>query len=178
MLHVRSQRRLEDMEAVLCRAAQHHEMRVLAVTHLGRLLPAEARPSHDVYVFTVCHAPLYSVLLASDARFAAFLPCRIAAREEGDGIALEALTAAEFCHWLGRTDLDRPAERLDTVLRALVEEAAVAVAAAAAPGRPDYSLGATEIQVNVRGTLPHRVDCRGTQVEDLAGTGKVDAPGG
>jgi uncharacterized protein (DUF302 family) len=178
MLHVPSKRRLEEMEAVLCRAAQHHDMRVLAVIHLGRLMSAETRPLHDVYVFTVCHAPLYAALLSAEPRFATILPCRIAAREDGNGITLETITAGEFSRWLGRDDLDQLTEPLDTALQALMQEASLPSAAGVAQSKTDYSLGATEIQVNVRGTLPHRLDCHGTHVEDLAGTGKLDAPGG
>jgi hypothetical protein len=106
------------------------------------------------------------------------LPCRIAAREDGDSIALETVTAGEFSRWLGRDDLHRLTEPLDEALRALIQEAALPATAAVVPGKTDYSLGATEIQMNVRGTLPHRVDCHGTHVEDLAGTGHLDAPGG
>lgn len=178
MLHIRSAHRLDEMESVLCRAAQHHEMRVLAVTHLGRLLAPEVQPAHDVFVFTVCHSALYTALLAADARFAAILPCRIAARQDGPGIALETLSPREFCRLIDRDDLQPLAAPLETALRELIEEAARPTAAAAAHGKLDYSLGATEGQINVRGTLPHRVDCHGTHVEDLAGTGKLDAPGG
>ena len=37
---------------------------------------------------------------------------------------------------------------------------------------------ATEDQVNMRATLPQRIDCHGTKVEELAGTGVLDSPGG
>ena len=39
-------------------------------------------------------------------------------------------------------------------------------------------IGATEDQVDPRATIPQRIDQVGTKVEDLAGTGEHDSPGG
>jgi hypothetical protein len=39
-------------------------------------------------------------------------------------------------------------------------------------------IGATEEQVDMRDTVPQRIDREGTKVEDLAGTGAHDAAGG
>jgi len=47
--------------------------------------------------------------------------------------------------------------------------------------RPDpkrFSIGATEDQVDLRATVPQRIDRRGTKVEDEAGTGEHDSQGG
>lgn len=48
----------------------------------------------------------------------------------------------------------------------------------AAPWTPTEHYGATEDQVNMRGSIPQRIDRRGTKVEDLAGTGQHDSQGG
>jgi hypothetical protein len=39
-------------------------------------------------------------------------------------------------------------------------------------------IGATEEQMDSRGTIPQRIDRKGTKIEDLAGTGQHDSPGG
>jgi len=39
-------------------------------------------------------------------------------------------------------------------------------------------IGATEDQMDIRGTVPQRNDRWGTKIEDLAGTGEQDSPGG
>ena len=39
-------------------------------------------------------------------------------------------------------------------------------------------IGATEQQVDLKDTVPQRIDKHGTKVEDLAGTGEQDSPGG
>ena len=39
-------------------------------------------------------------------------------------------------------------------------------------------IGATEDLIDVRATIPQRIDSHGTKVEDLAGTGQHDSPGG
>jgi hypothetical protein len=39
-------------------------------------------------------------------------------------------------------------------------------------------IGATEDQMDMRGTIPQRTDKIGTKIEDEAGTGEQDAPGG
>jgi len=42
----------------------------------------------------------------------------------------------------------------------------------------DQSVGATEEEVNMRATVPQRIDALGSKVEDIAGTGEQDARGG
>jgi hypothetical protein len=49
--------------------------------------------------------------------------------------------------------------------------------------RPRVSAGpgdhlSTEEQVNMRATVPQRIDCLGTKVEELAGTGVPESQGG
>jgi hypothetical protein len=39
-------------------------------------------------------------------------------------------------------------------------------------------VGATEEQVDMRDTVPQRIDQKGTKVEDAAGTGEHDSGGG
>jgi hypothetical protein len=39
-------------------------------------------------------------------------------------------------------------------------------------------IGATEDQMDMRGTIPQRIDRLGTKVEDMAGTGVHDGSGG
>jgi hypothetical protein len=39
-------------------------------------------------------------------------------------------------------------------------------------------IGATEELMDARATIPQRIDRIGTKVEDLAGTGEHDSPGG
>ena len=46
------------------------------------------------------------------------------------------------------------------------------------PERKLSTLGATEDQVNLRAMVPQRTDRTGTKIEDLAGTGDYEAPGG
>jgi hypothetical protein len=40
------------------------------------------------------------------------------------------------------------------------------------------ALGATEDQVDMKDTVPQRVNREGTKIEDLAGTGEQDSKGG
>ena len=39
-------------------------------------------------------------------------------------------------------------------------------------------IGTTENQMDSRDTIPQRIDRKGTKIEDLAGTGQHDSPGG
>jgi hypothetical protein len=39
-------------------------------------------------------------------------------------------------------------------------------------------IGATEDQVDMRGTIGQRIDNKGTRVDDEAGTGEIDSSGG
>jgi hypothetical protein len=46
------------------------------------------------------------------------------------------------------------------------------------PTRKLSSIGATEDQVDLKDTVPQKIDQRGTKVEDIAGTGEHDSSGG
>ena len=50
--------------------------------------------------------------------------------------------------------------------------------AAASSARATSGFGATEEQVDMKGTVGQRIDNKGTKMEDLAGTGEHDAKGG
>ena len=57
-------------------------------------------------------------------------------------------------------------------------EAPQAVEAPKGHERKLSGIGATEDQMDSRDTIPQRIDRIGTKVEDLAGTGEHDSPGG
>jgi hypothetical protein len=44
--------------------------------------------------------------------------------------------------------------------------------------KKDSGIGATEDEVDMRDTVPQRIDKKGTKVEDIAGTGEHDSSGG
>ncbi|MBK5294973.1 MAG: hypothetical protein JJE04_25265 [Acidobacteriia bacterium] len=186
MLQVSSARRLEDIGASLCAATQRHGAAVLAITHLGQLIhPQYHDATHDAIVYTVCQPELYGALLASDVRFAVFLPCRIAAIKqpsgEGmDGVILETLSPKKFCELIHRPDLERLTAPLETLLKDLMGEAAHPERFVIEAGHVSGAShpGGTEMQVNYQGALPQRIDCHGTKLEDLAGTGRMDSLGG
>jgi uncharacterized protein (DUF302 family) len=181
MLQIHSTVKLEEIEAVLRAAAQRHNANVTVISHLGQAHPERAGESpRDAFVFTICHSKLYTALLAADIRFAGFLPCRVAVWPDAGGVMLEAMTPSEYCRILGRADLEPVALPLETALREILENAAHPLAASARtrPGVSPSAWGATEDQVNMRAALPQRIDCLGTKVEEEAGTGAHDAPGG
>ncbi|MBZ5617688.1 MAG: hypothetical protein LAQ69_02965 [Acidobacteriia bacterium] len=165
MLQTRSIHRLDQIEIGLRRAAALHGGSVLSASRMA----AEA------FTFTLCLSDLYAPLLASDTRFAAFLPCRIAACAHGNAVNLETISPREFCRILHRPELESLTAPLEEALRAIMDEAAqptVRTAAVEAEHR------ATEDQVNMRAAVPQRIDCHGTKIEELAGVGTHDAQGG
>jgi hypothetical protein len=175
MLQVTTGIPIDAVESVLRRAAQKHEAGLIASTHVGQHLP-EGR---DAFVYSICQAELYGALLEADIRAAAFLPWRIAAYVQEGRVVLECLSPLELCRILNRPDLAPFATTLETALGRILDEAAHATGAhAAVAAARRGSLGATEDQVNQRGMVPQRIDCRGTKVEDMAGTGEPDTKGG
>jgi hypothetical protein len=178
MLQVTTELPLEAVESVLRRAAQKNEASLIASTHVGQHLP-DAGPGRDAFVYSICQAELYGALLDAEIRAAAFLPWRIAAYVREGRVVLECMSPLELCRVLSRPDLAPFAATLETALERILEEAARPQAAhAVAAGPRRGSLGATEDQVNQRGMVPQRIDCRGTKVEDLGGTGEPDTKGG
>jgi hypothetical protein len=51
-------------------------------------------------------------------------------------------------------------------------------ATAPPPPRPDRHIGAVETQVDMKDTVPQRIDRFGHKIEDLAGSGEHDSQGG
>jgi uncharacterized protein (DUF302 family) len=180
MLQVSTAKPLAAIEASLVQAAQRRGVNVLSVLHLGRLLRHTLRETEcDATVFTLCRPDLSAALLETDIRFASFVPCRITALENRGSVTLEALSPAEMCALVGRPDLVPLAAPLEKFLRPIMEEAARPVAAAQAHAAAHgHGPGATEGMINVRAPIPQRLDCKGTKVEEIAGTGQHDAQGG
>jgi len=181
VLEIHSSVKLEEIENVVKSAAQRHNATVTVVSQLGQPNQEGAGGgSKDAFVFTLYHSKLYAALLAADIRFAGFLPCRVAAWPDAGGVMLQAMTPSKYCEVLGRPDLLPQAAPLDTVLQRILQDASRPMTASART-RPDIGpshWGATEDQVNMRAALPQRIDYRGTKIEDEAGTGSHDAPGG
>jgi len=181
MLQIRAAASLDQIEPVLKAAVHRHNAKVTVVSYLGQPRHEYGGGGHrDAIVFTIYHSKLYSALLAADIRFAGFLPCRVAAWADAEGTVLQALSPSGYCRILERADLEAQAAPLDDVLRGILEDAAKPLAGAAKTraGAGPSHWGATEDQVNMRAALPQRIDYRGTKVEDEAGTGSHDAPGG
>lgn len=179
MLQIRSTVKLDEIEHVVKAAAQRHNATVTVVSYLAQP-KSEGRAAKDSFVFTIFHSKLYSALLAADIRFSGFLPCRIAAWQDSDGVMLQAMTPSKYCAILERPDLIPQAAPLDGVLQRILEDATRPMTATAR-ARTDVGpsrWGATEDQVNMHLALPQRIDYRGTKIEDEAGTGSHDAPGG
>ena len=163
MLHFHSAHRLDQVEAGLRRAAERYGGTLLATGLVGEALG-----------FTVCFSQLYAPLLRADVRFSAFLPCRISAWAKGDAVILETVSPREYCRLLHRPELEPLLEPLEETLRLVLDEAAHRHHASPA----SHEHAATEDQVNMRASLPQRIDRHGTKVEELAGTGVHDAQGG
>jgi uncharacterized protein (DUF302 family) len=179
MLQVASEHPLLAVEAALRRAAQHEGSSVLSVTHVGQHLQ-DSPSAEDAFVFSICAGELYAALLAADIRTAAFLPCRVAAYTEGGRTVLATAPPLDLCRLLDRPDLAPLLAPLEGLLHRIMKDAAAPreVPATAVAGAHTGGLGATEDQMNVRGAIPQRIDCKGTKVEDLGGTGQHDAQGG
>jgi hypothetical protein len=181
MLQIRSTVKLDDIESVLKAVAHRHNANVTVISHLGQPHPAGAEGGpREALVFTFYHPRLHTALLAADIRFAGFLPCRVAAWPEDGGVMLQTLSPSEFCRFLGRTDLEPVATPLDAILQGILEDAArpLTTAARMRPGVETSRWGATEDQVNMQATVAQRIDYRDTKIEDEAGTGAHDSPGG
>jgi len=158
----------KDVETALRRALRRRR---------GSLAGIE--PAGAATVFTIVQPDLYAMLLAAEVRFAALLPYHIAAFEESGSIKLAAASPVEFARALGRPDLDAPAAYAENFLNEILDEAARPLTlAAGSGGHAESGIGATEDQMNMRGTVPQRIDNRGSKVEELAGTGEQDSRGG
>ena len=178
MLQIHATQRLDQIEIGLRMAAERHGGSVLAVSQVGHLL----RPEHglegaDAMVFSLCFSSLYAPLLRADIRFAAFLPSRIAVCAKAGAVFLETISPREYCRLLHRPEIEPLAASLENALRLVMEETAHGKPREAEAGSPGEHRS-TEDQVNMRAALPQRIDCHGTKVEELAGTGVHDSQGG
>jgi uncharacterized protein (DUF302 family) len=178
MLQVHSELNLDAVEGALKQAAIRHDAHILAVSQVGHLLSGATLAGASS--FTVCQPELYAALLEAEIRMSVFLPCRIAVYELQGRVALETMSPIEFCRALNRTDLAPLAVPLEDLLTRMMDDAAAGTASPVRAGAVVHrgGVGATEEQMNVRGSIPQRIDCRGTKVEELAGTGEHDAQGG
>src|SRR4051812_40457017 len=133
MLQVRSPLRLDQIESAVRVAAERHGTDITAVSRL----------STDALTFTLFHTKICAPLLAADARFAAFLPLRVAACAHGETTTLEALTPRAFCCLLKHPELEPDVMPLDEVLSVIHNDAA-----RSNPGSSEHT--PTEEQVNMQ----------------------------
>ena len=175
MLQIRTTRRLDQIELGLRAAAERHGGSLLASSHVGKLLGAGRDPrSADAVTFALCFSDRYAPLLQADIRFSAFLPSRVAVWAQPDGVFLETISPREYCRLIHRPEIEPLAAALEDTLLAVMKEAAQM-----RPHEPETAEHpATEEQINMRAALPQRIDCHGTKVEELAGTGVIDSQGG
>lgn len=181
MLQVRSMLKLDAIEGALRQAAQRRGASVVSVMHLGHLIRnREAGAPKDAIVFSLCHPDLSAALLEADLRLCAMLPCRVSAFEEGGGVTLIAASPSEFGRALHLPELETLLLLMEATLQDIMHEASQPAGPAAhAPAASRHrDVGATEEQVNPRASIPQRIDCHGTKIEELAGTGEHDAAGG
>ena len=171
MILVRSRHPLSRVSTALHRHA-HQQRATVQTIHIGQ----EPSP----VVFLISHPDLQHRLAAVDKRLLACLPWHVAGFEENGGTVLEALGPLEICGLLDLPPSGAP-DDMDRFLRELMNYAGEAPSEIVhdEPHQSEhFGLGATEMQVNLRATVPPRIDKKGTKVEELAGTGKHDAPGG
>ena len=160
--------KLTEIEPVLRRAAVRHAASLSSVERTGAAI-----------IFTIQQPALYAKLLAAEIRFAALLPCRVAAYEQGSGVKMAVVSPIEFARAFHRADLDALAENLENLFRDILQEASHAVAIESGHvGHGESAQGATEDQMSMSGTVGQRIDSHGSKVEELAGTGEQDSLGG
>jgi len=170
---------MEQVETGLRNAAERHGGMVLAVSQIGHLLQKDHNLNGgDAIVFTMCFPDQYVPLLRADIRFSAFLPSRISFCAKEAGNFFETISPLEYCRLLHRPEVEPLAAVLEETLRYVMEEAAHGLPHGASAGKAQYEHISTEDQVNMRATVPQRIDCVGTKVEELAGTGVPDSQGG
>ena len=184
MLQIHSSCTLSEVEGSLRRAAERHRASIQTVASLGQLLRDKgAGAPVEAMTFSCFQADAVAALLSADIHFAAFLPWHIAAYEGPEGTVLETVSPRDFCRLLNRGDLEPMCVTLEKTLREILEEVAKPSVMAAAgssarqvPIETDHR--STDDQVSMSGTVPQRIDGRGSKIEDLAGTGKHDSSGG
>ena len=178
MLQIHTTQRLDQIEVGLRMAAERHGGRILAVSHVGQLLQTEMDLEgsgrdrlHDVLPGPVCSAA------------ARGHPFRGVSAQPDRGLRdrrrrfLETIPPREYCRLLHRPEVEPLAAALEDTLRLVMEEAAHGVHAKRRRAGSRRS-SSTEEQINMRAALPQRIDCHGTKVEELAGTGVHDTQGG
>jgi len=159
---------LSEMEPALRRAARRRRASISNVELLGAAT-----------IFTLSLPESYAELLAADVRFAAFLPLRISVYELGSSVVLLAASPVALAKALQRPETQPLAASLEGLLNSLLDEVRrPMVLTARTGGHAESALGATEDQMNMRGTVPQRIDRLGSKVEEMAGTGEQDSPGG
>jgi hypothetical protein len=173
MIQVRSRHPLSRVSTALHRYAHQHRATIQTI-HMGR------GPCPVVFLLT--YPDFQHRLAQADRRWLTCLPWHVAGgEEEAGGTYLETLSPLEVCKWLNLDPTDVPAE-FEKFLTELLDHAAQALGEGIHIDSPHqsehYGLGATELQVNQRATVPQRIDNKGTKVEELAGTGQHDAQGG
>lgn len=173
MLHQVSVCPFDAVESAIRLAAEMHGATLLPAGRLG-----DPQTAHAL-VFPL-DIPGSGALLRADPRFSAFLPCRVAAYPIEGHVHLLALAPRQFCRILDRPDLADLVQKLEDRLSDILQTAAAVPESepAVKKARAFSGIGATEANISMVGTIPQRIDAKGSKVEDMAGTGSHDSQGG
>jgi len=102
-----------EIDAAIRRASRRRRASVCAVTDISQLLRDRSLQAPcETVVFGILQPDLYEKLLEADARFAAFLPCRVVVCTRMGETSLLASSPLDFCRTLGRGDLENLAQRI------------------------------------------------------------------
>ena len=175
---------LEEMDICLRQAAEQHGCSIFGEYDLSGKLRDKGLPTGwKIRVYELCDPIAYAKLLERNPAMGAVLPLRICVHEIEKGVQLSAVSLAGVARSMEDPDMVPLVQEMEMALREIMSAASrphhSRVAAAGHPKHdPFLHEGAMEGQVSQRGQIPQRIDQVGTKVEDLAGTGRHDAPGG
>ncbi|MBI3665626.1 MAG: DUF302 domain-containing protein [Acidobacteria bacterium] len=174
---------LEEMDICLRQAAEQHGCSIIGEYDLSsKLRDRGLSTGRKIRVYELCDPIAYSKLLERNPAMGAVLPLRISVHAMEGGVQLSAVSLASLGRSVEDPDMVPLIQEMEMAIREIMTAASRQHhgRAAAGPRKTDTYVheGAMEGQVSQRGQIPQRIDRLGTKVEDLAGTGGHDAPGG
>jgi uncharacterized protein (DUF302 family) len=125
LFEVSSAKSLDEIDRGLQEAAARHRFGIIATHNLKETMKNKGVDfDGECVIYEVCNPHQAKKVLEADASISTALPCRISVYRAADGYRLATLLPTAVLGLFGRPELEPVAQEVESVIKAMMEEAA------------------------------------------------------
>jgi uncharacterized protein (DUF302 family) len=125
LFEVASTKSLDEIDRGLQEAAARHQFGIITTHNLKETMKKKGVDFEgECLVYEVCNPHKAKKVLETDGSVSTALPCRISVYRAGDRYRLATLLPTALMHLFQKPELEPVAQEVETVIKAMIQEAA------------------------------------------------------